>query len=130
MVGITFLVFTVVGGMFLSRVMAAIFGGLRWNDPPLLGVEELALTSVIGFAVAIGVALALYLNQRVQAGSLEIAAELKKVTWPSLGETRVSTIAVIIASVVSALILFFFDFIASKVMTVWVPSLLGWLARL
>jgi len=52
------------------------------------------------------------------------------VTWPSLAETRVSTIAVIIASLVSALILFVFDFVASKVMTAWVPGLLGWLARL
>lgn len=130
MVGIAFVLFTLAGGMFLSRVAQAVFGRLRWNDPQLFGIEELSVTAVLGFGLAIAGALALYLNQRVQTGSLDIAAELKRVTWPSLAETRVSTVAVIIASLVSALILFVFDFVASKVMTMWVPGLLGWLARL
>ena len=41
--------------------------------------------------------------------SLEIAAELRKVTWPSLAETRAATIAVIVASLIAAVLLGLFD---------------------
>jgi len=69
MVGIAFVLFTLAGGMFLSRVAQAVFGKLRWNDPQLFGIEELSVTAVLGFGLAIAGALALYLNQRVQAAS-------------------------------------------------------------
>jgi len=130
MVGIAFVVFGFVGAMFLSRVLAQLLAAMRWNDPQLFGIEELTVSAVLGFAIAAGAAIACFMNPRIYAGSLDVATELKKVTWPSLAETRVSTIAVIIASFVSALILFFFDLISSKVMTEWVPGMLGWLAKL
>jgi preprotein translocase subunit SecE len=41
--------------------------------------------------------------------SLEVALELRRVTWPSLRETRAATIAVIVASLVAAVILGAFD---------------------
>jgi len=125
MVGIALFVFAVTGGMFLEQVLKAILGGLKWNDPTLLG--DITLTVLIGFGVAIGAAIYVYMNPKTREGGLEIAGELKRVTWPSVAETRVSTIAVVIASVVSSLILFFFDFIASKVMTIWVPAALRWI---
>ena len=130
LVGITYVVFAVIGAMFLHQVIALILGALRVNDPALFGVQEFTVSALVGVLIAAGVALVCYFNQRIYAGSLDIATELKKVTWPSLGETRVSTVAVIIASVVSALILFFFDLVSSKVMAEWVPSLLGWLAKI
>jgi len=130
MVGIAFVVFGLVVAMFLGRVLSQVLAALRWNDPQLFGIEELTVSSVVGFAIAAGAAVACYFNPRIYAGSLDIATELKKVTWPSLGETRVSTIAVIIASIVSALVLFFFDLVSSKVMTEWVPAFLSWLAKL
>jgi preprotein translocase subunit SecE len=130
MVGLTLFVFALTGGMFLSRVAATVFEKLKWNDPALLGIEDLTITSLVGFALSISVVLYCYFNPTIRAGSLDIAAELKRVTWPSFAETRVSTVAVIIASVVAATILATFDFFSSKVMTVWVPQILAWIARL
>lgn len=130
LVGIAYVVFAAAAGMFLSHILSAVFAGLRWNDPQLLGIEDLTVTSLLGFVLAIGTAVALWMTPKVQGASLEVATELKKVTWPSFAETRVSTVAVIIASLVSSIILFVFDFLASKIMTVWVPGILGWLARL
>jgi preprotein translocase subunit SecE len=48
---------------------------------------------------------------RTQAVSLEVALELKRVTWPSLRETRASTVAVVVASFIAAIVLGTFDFI-------------------
>jgi preprotein translocase subunit SecE len=120
MVGITLVVFAGVAGMFLDNVIATVFNALKWNDATLLG--DMTVSSVIGFGVAIAAAIYVWFNAKLKEGGLEIAAELKRVTWPSLAETRVSTIAVIIASLVASLILFFFDFVASKAMTIWVPA--------
>ena len=127
MVGIALVALAVAGGMFLEQVARVTFAALKWNDPQILGIDELTLTALIGFALAVGVAVYVYMNPKLREGGLDIAAELKRVSWPSLAETRVSTVAVVIASLVSSLILFFFDFVASKVMTIWVPAGLRWI---
>ena len=121
MVGIALVVFAAAAGMFLDNVIGAIFNALKWNNATLLG-ESMTLSAVVGFVVAIAAAIYIWFSASLREGGLEIAAELKRVTWPSMAETRVSTIAVVIASLVAAIILFFFDFIASKAMTIWVPA--------
>lgn len=45
----------------------------------------------------------------------EVATELKKVTWPSPQEVKMSTIVVIFMTILSAVILGFFDLVWSKV---------------
>ncbi len=125
MVGIALVAFALAGGMFLENVFKAILErGLKWTDPTLVG--DVTVTQLVAFALAIGVAAYVYLNPKTRETGLEIAGELKRVTWPSLAETRVSTVAVVVASVVCSLVLFFFDFLASKLMTIWVPAALRW----
>src|SRR5438445_220620 len=65
--------------------------------------------SIIGLAIAAAVALYLWNRQDTHDVSLEIAAELRKVSWPSLAETRAATVAVIVASLIAAVLLGFFD---------------------
>jgi len=50
---------------------------------------------------------------KTQTASLEVALELRRVTWPSLRETRAATVAVIVASAIAAVILGLFDFVWS-----------------
>ena len=57
--------------------------------------------------------------------SLEVANELMRVTWPSWEETRVSTFAVVVASVVAALVLFGIDTLSYKLMVDWLPTVWG-----
>ncbi len=128
MVGITLFLFAIAGGMFLSKLVEVGMARLNWNDVEL--VEGLFVSNLVGFGLAAGGAVYCWMSASIRASSLEIASELKRVTWPTFAETRVSTVAVIIASVVSAAILFVFDFVSSKVMTVWVPQALAWLAKL
>jgi preprotein translocase subunit SecE len=63
----------------------------------------------------VGVTLVLWFNRQVNRLGLEIASELRNVTWPSWPETRVSTIVVIVTTVVVALILGLFDAIIGAV---------------
>lgn len=116
--------------MFLTRITSLILGAVRINDTSFFGIAELSISSIVGFVIAATAGILLWTNPRTHGASIDIATELKRVTWPSFAETRVSTVAVIVASVVAALILFVFDFFSSKIMTEWMPALLGWFARL
>jgi preprotein translocase subunit SecE len=49
------------------------------------------------------------LTRKTHDVSLEIVAELRKVSWPSFSETRAATIAVIVASLIAAVLLGLFD---------------------
>ena len=44
----------------------------------------------------------------------EVAAELKKVTWPTAKEVRTATLVVIVMAIISAVILGLFDFVWSN----------------
>lgn len=127
-VGIAYVVFAFVGVLFFTSLIEGVFAALRWSNPVLLGVDQLSPASLIAFLVTAGIIVACCVNKRVYSGSLDIATELKRVTWPTLAETKVSTIAVIIVSAIASIILFGFDFISSKVMSDWIPALLTWVA--
>ncbi len=127
-VGIAYVVFAIVGVLFFTSLIESIFAALRWSNPMLLGVDQLSPASLIAFLITAGIIIACCVNKKVYSGSLDVATELKRVTWPTLAETKVSTIAVIIVSAIASIILFGFDFISSKVMSDWIPALLTWIA--
>jgi preprotein translocase subunit SecE len=95
---------------FFEKISALVFSYARFNDATVL-VEGWTLSTVIGFAVAAALAVVVWRIPRTQMVSLEIALELKRVTWPSLRETRASTVAVVVASFIAAIVLGVFDFI-------------------
>ena len=67
-------------------------------------------------ALLVGVAtgVALYRNERVFAGAVDVTRELEKVTWPTRKETYAATIVVIVTVSIASLILTGFDFVWSK----------------
>jgi len=95
---------------FFEKISSLIFSYARFNDATVL-VEGWTLSTVIGFVVAAALAVVIWRIPRTQTVSLEIALELKRVTWPSLRETRASTVAVVVASFIAAIVLGIFDFI-------------------
>ena len=95
-------------GVFLEKILGLVFSYARWNDPAVFG-EDWSLTTVLGYALAAATAVVVWRMPRTQTVSLEIAGELKKVTWPSLRETRAATVAVVIATAIAAIILGAFD---------------------
>lgn len=71
------------------------FGGTP--DELFITLGAMLLTVVVGVI--------LYRHDRVYTLANEVAAELKKVTWPTAKEVRAATIVVIVMSVISAVIL-------------------------
>ncbi len=100
-------------GIFLEKVLGIVFSYARWNDFPVLG-EDWTLTTVIGYAVAVGAAVVTWRTPRAREVSFEIAAELNRVTWPTLRETRAATVAVVVTAFVSAILLGVFDFVWAR----------------
>ena len=70
--------------------------------------------SVIAAVAAVGVGVALYRNDRIYTLANEVAAELKKVTWPTAKEVRTATIVVVVMAIISAIILGVFDAVWSN----------------
>ena len=110
-VAIFYVLAAIVLGVFLEKITALVLSYSRVNDFALLG--DWTLSTVVGFALAVVVAVVVWRYPKTQAVSLEIALELRRVTWPSLRETRAATVAVIVASAIAAVILGVFDFVWS-----------------
>jgi preprotein translocase subunit SecE len=110
LVAIGLVVLALAAGFFLEHVLLAVFGSFAPTQPltrPLAG--DWTWSSIIGLAIAAGAALYVWLTPKTHQVSLEIAAELRKVSWPSFAETRAATVAVIVASIIAAVLLGVFD---------------------
>jgi len=116
-VAIFYVLATIVLGKFLEKLAALVFSYTRVNDFPILG--DWNLSSALGFLLAITAAVVVWRIPKTQTVSLEVALELKRVTWPSLRETRAATVAVVVASFIAAIILGIFDFIWGR-LSAWV----------
>jgi preprotein translocase subunit SecE len=110
-VAIFYVVAALAVGMFLEKVLEISFGAAGLNDFTVIG--DWTLSTVLGFVLAVAAAVVIWRIPKTQKVSMEIALELRRVTWPSMRETRASTVAVIIASFVSAVILGVFDLVWS-----------------
>jgi preprotein translocase subunit SecE len=75
--------------------------------------SELVL-NLLGAGITIVTGVWLYRNDRIHTLANEVAAELKKVTWPTAKEVRAATIVVIVMAIISALILGLFDLVWSN----------------
>jgi len=122
---IFYLVAGIVLALFLEHVLGLLWTRAGWNDRELFEGLGWRVTTLIGYALAAAVAVGMYLHPRTHRLSLETSAELMKVTWPSWSETRMSTFAVVVASVVAAVVLFFIDTLAYNMMVEWLPAVWG-----
>src|SRR5207245_10380821 len=110
LVAIAYIVLALAAGLFLEHVLLAVFGGFGPTQPltrPLVG--EWTWSTVIGLGSCAAAALYLCTNRKTHDVSLEIAGDLRKVSWPGFPETRAATIAVIVASIIAAVLLGLFD---------------------
>lgn len=123
---ISYLVFGIVLALFFGHMFELALAALGVKNAQIVeGLAELKLANLLGFGLAGGLAAWAWTNPKVKALSNEVAEELMRVTWPSWDETRASTIAVVIASLVAALILFGMDSLSYKLMVDWLPQIWG-----
>jgi preprotein translocase subunit SecE len=110
-VGIFYVLAALALGVFLEKVLELVFGAAGLNDFAIF--SDWTLSTILGFAIAAVIAFVVWRIPKTQQVSLEIALELRRVTWPSLRETRAATIAVIVASAIAAVVLGVFDLVWS-----------------
>jgi preprotein translocase subunit SecE len=122
LVVIFLLLMAVAVGMFLGEMIALTLAALNVRDPTFIEGLDWPLSRIVGYVLSFGIALALWMNQRTKAFGDEVASELLKVTWPGWEEVRSSTTAVIVASFISAMILFAIDNFALRLMVDWIPQ--------
>jgi preprotein translocase subunit SecE len=110
MAAIGYVVLAIAAGLFLEHVLLAAFGAFGPTQPltrPLW--SEWTWCSFIGLGLMGATAAYLWVNPKTNQVSMEIVGELRKVSWPSFAETRAATIAVIVASMIAAVLLGLFD---------------------
>lgn len=105
-----------------ASALALVTAGV--GDPEIFG--GLTASVLIGVGLAVVSAIVAWSNARYQEVGSEVVGELSKVTWPTGAEIRAATIAVIVATAISAIILGFMDFLSAKVMTDWIPEGIRW----
>jgi preprotein translocase subunit SecE len=115
----------IVTALFLEHIFGLIWARAGWSDPVLVEGVDWQVSTLVGYLLAAGLAVGTWFNPKTHALAIDIASELMKVTWPTWPETRTSTMAVIVASVVAAIILFFIDTIAYNLMVEWLPAVWG-----
>ena len=118
------LVFGFIIILFLDHVFDMALGKVGVSNRALIeGLENWRLSTLLAAVVTIGGAAYGWMNLKSRNIAIEVATELMRVTWPSFEETRISTFAVVIASLVAAVILFGIDSFSYKVMVDWLPAL-------
>jgi preprotein translocase subunit SecE len=125
LVVIFYLIAGLIFALFLEHVCGLIWGRAGWSDPTVIEGVDWQVSTLVGFVLAAGLAVGAYVHPKTHTLSIEVASELMKVTWPSWAETKASTMAVIVASVVAAVLLFFIDTLAYNLMVEWIPSIWG-----
>ena len=55
----------------------------------------------------------------------EVVVEMKKVTWPDVGQVRQLSIGVIVLSLFIGLVIWGMDVVLQQVLVKWIPSLFG-----
>lgn len=66
--------------------------------------------------LALGLFISLQFNKNVLTWADEVAAEIKKVVWPPVKDTRAMTVVVIIMVFISSVIISFFDLVSGFVL--------------
>lgn len=125
LVVISYLVFGVVLTLFLGHMFELAFAQVGVNNTEILSGAGIRLADLLGFAATAGLAAYAWTNPTVKGLALEVATELMRVTWPSWEDVRVSTFAVVVASLVAAIVLFGMDTLSYKLMVDWLPAIWG-----
>jgi preprotein translocase SecE subunit len=120
LVGVFYVGSAILLAWVLSTAYATLFATLRINDTPLIG-DRVTVTRLLGLATGVVVGVGTYVWPKTKNFVTACAEELDKVAWPDWGETKTSTLVVILFSVISAAILGVFD-ITFQILSNWVAT--------
>ena len=122
LVVVSYLVFGLILTLFLGRLTELLMAQIGVTNTEIISGTGIKLADILGFVITAGLAGYAWTNPRVKTLSLEVATELMRVTWPSWEDVRISTVAVVVASLVAAIILFGMDTLSYNLMVKWLPA--------
>ena len=111
--------------LFFDKVLGQLWAGFGWPDPEVIEGLQWHVSTVVGVVLAGGLAIGSFVWEKSRQLMSESAVELMKTTWPTMSETRTSTVMVIVASIITAAFLFAVDTLSYKLMVDWLPTLWG-----
>lgn len=107
-VAIAFILAALVVTFVVNHALHWLFLSVGIIDRPLLG-DQFTTATAISAAFSLITAFFLWRAPTVNTMCQEVVAELKKVTWPTVAETKAATIVVVITSLVVSAVLGLFD---------------------
>jgi len=112
-VNLSYIIAAMIMSWFWMKLSAWVLSVAHVADVHLLG-ERVTYSTISGIVLGIITAVILWRSPKIYEGSLNVAREMKKVTWPNGEETKYAMKVVIATSLIVALILFCFDFAAKE----------------
>lgn len=110
-VNLAYIIAAIVMSWFFMNFAAWVLSVAHVNDTRLMG-EHVTYSTIAGLVLGIIAAILLWRSPKIYEGSLNVAREMKKVTWPTGDETKYAMKVVIATALIVAAILFAFDFVA------------------
>jgi len=107
-VNLSFIFASIILWWVYARLTETVMDLVGTQNVHVLG-ENLTRATVIGLVLAAATGFIAWRNKKVYEGALNVAREVKKVTWPTLDETKAATRTVVIVTIIVALILALFD---------------------
>ncbi len=95
--------------IILSQFTEWLWVQISWDDPYILGVRQMPLTTVISYGVALVAGVVVLKHRPTYTLANEVVDELAKVSWPNREETGNATVVVIITVFICAAYLGAFD---------------------
>jgi len=93
-----------------SQAVDSVFAVLDYQDPL---ARYVPIHTLVGIVAGLITFVVLWKYKRANEFGEEVVKEVKKVTWPTMPETRAATIVVIVISIIISVVLGIFDFVFS-----------------
>lgn len=112
---LSYVVITALVAWVLHKIIILGLGIARMPNTKVLQI--IPVSGFAGIVIASIAAIIYFRRENVNAFSLEVLQELKKVTWPPKKTTYMSTIVVIVVVVIASVILGVFDWLTNQVVS-------------
>ena len=108
-------IMSLIGVFLLNRIVDGMVG-LAGVDDPLADIIPIPV--IAGVVGGIAVFVILIKHPKTTDFGLDVIKEIRKVTWPTVVETRASTVVVIILTIIISIILGVFDYIFASLTSI------------
>ena len=112
-VNLAFIIAAMIMSWFCMKLSELVMAIIPITDRRLMG-EHVTYSTIAGIILGVATAILLWRSPRIYEGALNVAREMKKVTWPTGDEVKYAMKVVIIMSLIVSIILFCFDFCAKQ----------------